>query len=272
MPGGGEAPVDDHEHVLGQALHLLEDVRGKEDGVTRGGTSPEHLHQLESLSRIGAVEGLVEDQDLRVVDQGGGYLRPLPHPLRVASHGPVLRILQLDEGHRAASGLRGVGETVQSRARECELTRAEEGIDRLPLRYQANAPVEIRVAPRGLAVDLDGSRRGAQEAGDHVQQRALARSIGAEQSGDAGPDGERDVVDGDDVAVPARDAAHLDRSRLRRHQIDPRKRRTTIAEASAAHVKEARGQIQPGKSAQATWRLGSASLAPSPTAGSALKR
>ena len=38
----------------------------------------------------------------------------------------------------------------------------------------------------------------------------LAGAVRAEQAGDPGPQRERDVVDGHDVAVPARDVIHLE--------------------------------------------------------------
>ena len=37
---GGEPPVDDDQHVLGEALDLLEDVRREEDRAALGGPVP----------------------------------------------------------------------------------------------------------------------------------------------------------------------------------------------------------------------------------------
>ena len=59
--------------------------------------------------------------------------------------------------------------------------------------------------------DVHGhAARGRQEPGDHVQDGRLARAVGAEQAGDARADRHRDVVDRDDVAVPAADVVEVD--------------------------------------------------------------
>ena len=65
--------------------------------------------------------------------------------------------------------------------------------------------VHLGAAPGRLALDEDLARGRLQQAGHQVQQRRLAGAVGPEQAGDARAEGERDVVDGDDVAVPARD-------------------------------------------------------------------
>ena len=121
VAGGGEPPVDHDQHVLGEALDLLEDVRGEEDRAALGGPAPQHLHHLETLARVGAVEGLVEDQHIRVVDERGGDLGALAHALRVAAHRPILGVLQLDEGDCPPGGFLGIGKPVQAGAGEGEV-------------------------------------------------------------------------------------------------------------------------------------------------------
>ena len=62
---------------------------------------------------------------------------------------------------------------------------------------------------------------GARKPGHQRDQRGLAGAVGAEQAGDAGADGHRDAVDGDDVAVPPRDVVEADRRSCATGPRDP---------------------------------------------------
>ena len=117
--------------------------------------------------------------------------------------------VHLDRGDRACGGRARVGQPVQLGVGQHELPAGEEVVQRLALGDQADRPVDLLVAPDRLAVEGDGAGGGRQEAGHHVDQRGLAGAVGAEQAGDAGADGHRDVVDRDDVAVPAGDVVEL---------------------------------------------------------------
>src|ERR1019366_948546 len=92
-----------------------------------------------------------------------------------------------------------------------ELRAGEEGVDRVPLQHQADHAEDLWVAPAGRSADSELPSGRLEEARDHMQQGCLPRAVRAEQPGDPGPDGHRDVVDSHDVAVPAGDVAELDR-------------------------------------------------------------
>ena len=203
----------DDQHLLGEALDLLEDVRREQDRAACRGHRPEQLDHVEALPRVHAVERLVEQQDLRVVDEGAGDLDPLAHALRVRPDRAPGRRLEIDGRDRAGRGRGGVRQAVERGAHLDELAPGQEVVDRLALRHEPDGPVHDRISPCGLPGDQHPPGRRPQEPGKHVQDRRLAGAVGAEQARDARPEREADVVDGDDVAVPARDVVELDRRR-----------------------------------------------------------
>ena len=81
---GSEATGDDDEDLLGEALDLVEDVGREDDGTTLGGHAPERP-SCAGAGWIGAVEGLVEEKDARLVDDSGGDLDALLHTLGVSA-------------------------------------------------------------------------------------------------------------------------------------------------------------------------------------------
>lgn len=152
------------------------------------GHATQEVHHLESLRRIGAVERLVKEKHLRFVDDGGGDLDALLHAFRVAADAPVLGRLHVDGADGAARGPGGVAEAVQLRAHEHELIAGEEWVDGFLLRYEADVGVHLVVPPCGSTGDPNGAFGRAEEASGHVEDSALAGTIGAEQPGDAGPE------------------------------------------------------------------------------------
>ena len=107
--GDDAAAVDDHG-PRAHGLHLLQDVRGDDDGLVLGHVGDELAH-LVLLVGVEAVGGLVHDQHLRVVQDGLGdgdaaleALRQRLDPL--LQHGGELRLL--DRGGDAPLGLLAV--------------------------------------------------------------------------------------------------------------------------------------------------------------------
>ena len=72
----------------------------------------------------------------------------------------------------------------------------------------------MREVAAGVAAEHpDRPLRRAGQPAHQAQHGRLAGAVGAEQRGDAGPDGEGDVGHGDDVAEPLRDVVDLDQRR-----------------------------------------------------------
>ena len=80
----------------------------------------------------------------------------------------------------------------------------------LALGTETDALDEPRVVPGHLAENRERPGTGLKLAGDDLDEGALARAIGADQSGQAGADVEADVVQPHDHAVPAAQFAGLD--------------------------------------------------------------
>ena len=100
VAGGGEPPGVDHEDRIGEPLDLLQDVGREQDGPTLGGHRPEQVDHVQALARVHAVERLVEQQDLGLVDERAGDLGTLAHALGVGADRPVGRAGQVDRGDR----------------------------------------------------------------------------------------------------------------------------------------------------------------------------
>ena len=203
-----------HHHLdpAGDLLDLLEDVGAEQDGPSLVAEPVEQVHQVQPLPWVHAVERLVEQQHRRVVDDRGRHLDPLLHALGVAADVAVLGVGHLDRRDRPPGCRLRVGELVQPGVGQHERPAGDRVVHLLPLRHQADVAVDLRVAHQPAAVEGDGAGRRREEAGHHVDQRRLAGPVGPEQPGHTGAEVHGDVVDGDDVAVPARDLLQLQRA------------------------------------------------------------
>ena len=72
--------VTDHHDVIGDDLDLVEQVGGEQHGSAAVCVAAEQVAHPADTGRVQAVGGLVEDQHLRVADQGGGDAQALTHP------------------------------------------------------------------------------------------------------------------------------------------------------------------------------------------------
>jgi len=72
-------PADDH-HLVDRLLDLGQQVAGHQHGATGAGEGLQERPQPGDALGIHAVGRLVEHQNLRITEQGGGQGQPLPHP------------------------------------------------------------------------------------------------------------------------------------------------------------------------------------------------
>ncbi len=147
------------------------------------------------------------------MDERPGELRPLAHPLRVRADRAIRGVSQVDRRDRPGRGGIGVGNALEGGVEPGELAASQEGMDGLAFGDETDVAVHLGSAPGALALDQDGAGRRREETGHQVEERRLAGAVGSEEAGHAGPEAERDVVDRDDVAVPARDVFDLERGR-----------------------------------------------------------
>ena len=78
-----EMALVDDPHDVGQLLDLGQDVARDEDRPARIGQVAQLRPQAVDPGRVEAVGRLVEDEQLRVVQEGRGDAEPLAHPQRV---------------------------------------------------------------------------------------------------------------------------------------------------------------------------------------------
>src|SRR5580765_4717217 len=208
----------DHEmDAVGELLHLLEDVRRDEDGPSFCGELPDHFAEVEPLDGVGARERLVEQKQIRVVDECCGEARPLTHPTGVPAQPTRLRVRQPDHSHRRLRSRGRLDHMLESCAELNELEPREEVVDRLVLGHVADPPIERGIAADLLAEDAHGPLRWRRQVSNHAQEGRLARAVRAEQRDHAWVDSQRDVGDGDHTAEPLRDVVDCDRRRRGGH-------------------------------------------------------
>jgi len=131
------------------------------------------------------------DQAIRTVD------------LQSAADRAVGGLIELDGRDRPRGRGRRIGQALETRGELDELAAGEERVDRLALRDEAQVTVDRGITPGRPTADQHAPGRRPEEPREEVQDRRLAGSVRAQQTGDPRPEAEADVVDGDDVAVPA---------------------------------------------------------------------
>jgi hypothetical protein len=173
-----------------------------------GGGADQRLDQLGGV-RVEVGGGLVEQQQLGVVEDRARDRRALDHPARVGVHRVVGARGQAD-GLQQLVDPRG-GRAVQPRVEGEVLARGQVAVQQRGVTQEADVAAD-RPAGVGQLVAQDPRRAavGAQQRGQHAQQRGLAGAVGAEddQRG-AGVEREADAGEGLAVAVAPRQAVEL---------------------------------------------------------------
>ena len=100
VAGRRETARHDDQHAIAEAFDLLEDVAAEEDRPALGGHLAQEVHHVQPLARVHAIERLVEDEHRWVVDERGGDLHALAHPLRVPADRAPGSVAQVDESDR----------------------------------------------------------------------------------------------------------------------------------------------------------------------------
>src|SRR6187401_2987744 len=206
---GDEAAMGEDPDPIAQLLDLAEQVARKQHG--EAAVTGQGLNEVEELGHAGRVDGrrrLVEDEDLRILDEGIGDAEPLEHAPRVGIGGMVGRVRQahlLEELDDPRRRLRRV-EAVQARRVVEVLAAGEPAVKSDAVRQVADPTLHLeRVARRVEADDARLAVARLREAQEHEDRRRLARPVRPEESVDlARADAEGQVVDRDEIAVSLR--------------------------------------------------------------------
>src|SRR5579875_327892 len=198
--GDDRAVGDDHEPV-GDRLDLVEQVGGEQHGApTAGEVTQQSAHPAHPLG-IQAVGRLVEDQQLRVAEQGVGDPQPLAHAERVLADALARRgLVEPDELQHLvharvgnAEQLRGAGEGLPAAAAAV----GGGGVDQ-----DAHVPARVGDLGERPPEQRRASRGRVREAAEHLQGRRLPGAVRSEEAGHgAGRAGEGHVLDGRTGAV-----------------------------------------------------------------------
>jgi hypothetical protein len=178
---------------------------------------PGALHEVEHLvasRRIEAVGGLVEQQELRVVNQRLRQLDPLLHAGGVAADGPVTLLVEPHVAQHLRGPLprRGGGEAGHAAHVGHELGGGGIGREAVVLGQVAHELADLRPLARDVQAHYRcGPRRRVDEAQQDLEQGALAGAVGADQPDDAGLHLEVQRVErGDVLAVALGEVSGLD--------------------------------------------------------------
>ena len=133
--------------------------------------------------RIEPVEGLVENQQAGIVGEGLGQFRALAHAQRVGAHGAVHGGRHADPLQRLLRPLAclAAAEPVEFHQVTHPFQRRDVGVQDVDGRAETDRAQQAILPPRRLTHHADSAHRRPQLAGDQVQQRGLARPVGADQ-------------------------------------------------------------------------------------------
>ncbi len=102
---GQDAAVVDQQDVRRHRLDLVQDVARDDDALARAAPVLDQPDRAAARERIHAGERLVENQQLRLVDDRLRELHALAHALAVGADLLVRRVEQIDAGQRAYAPL-----------------------------------------------------------------------------------------------------------------------------------------------------------------------
>lgn len=187
-------------------------MTGEDHGRARAGVALQHPADGLRGHRVDALERLVEEEHLGVVQQRGRQSDLLAHPGRVVHDQLVLGPREIQDVEQLGGPLVHLGarQAAQpSRVAE-EFTAGEALEEPQPLREHPDPGLHLdRVPPHVVAADLDAAHVGPQQPGHHGERGGLPRAVGAHQADEpAGGQLQVDPSDRDLLAEPLPQSLH----------------------------------------------------------------
>ena len=204
--------------LVGEALGLLDVVGRHQDRRAARAQVVDQRPELGADLRVEADRRLVEQDQLRLVDEAAGEQEAPAHAAGELVDGVVAAVVQPREVERAVDGGGDVRDPVEAREdREVVLDR-DVDVEVVELRHDAHlGPGLLRLAGQLVAEHAELALVGDRLAGQQPHRRRLAGAVRAEQAeADALGHVEVEPVDGRDRAEALDDTAELDR----RHRAD----------------------------------------------------
>ena len=204
-PSAASLPLVEDDDRLAERLDVVEDVRGQED-LDRlvGRDVPDELEDLGPAGRIEVRGRLVEEEDLRVVDEGLGQLEPLLHARRIGVEEPVAGLAEADVEEDLVGPLHGL---LAGHAGElAEIGREGDGVhagdETVALGHVADRAADHGLLAADVVVEdpaLAALRD--EEAEEDAEEGALAGPVGPEKAHRPLAQAHGHAVQGDDLAV-----------------------------------------------------------------------
>ena len=163
------------------------------------GELAKQLEHLVAAGGVEAVRGLVQEQQLRIVDQRGGQLEPLLHAQGVLVRLAVALFPQAHEVHDLVGALEGrAARHARQPAHVGHHVDAEQaGDEALALRHVAHLSADRNGLPGGIETQDARLPLGRKQAEQDAQQGRLPRPVGSQKAGRSRPDLAGDPVEGD---------------------------------------------------------------------------
>jgi hypothetical protein len=206
--GNQLAAADDDQPVRHQR-HLAHEMTGDEDRLADRGKVLEQVAHPEDALRVQAVDRLVEQEHLRVAEEGGCDAEPLSHAEGEAARALLRHLAQPDEVEYLVdpSPLDRVG----LRDPDQMVVRAAPAVQSAGLEQRADLVQRVAMCGVRLAVHRDVAGGRGVEPEDHSHRRRLAGAVRAEEAGDdTRLNREGQLVDRESVAVPLGQRPRLD--------------------------------------------------------------
>src|SRR6202011_3579681 len=216
-PFGQEFAEADQSKAVA-SLRLVHDVARDHDRGPAGRHFAEAVPELNPQLGIDADGGLVEEQQVRFVDQGASERASRPHPAAQRAHDRLPAIPQIDELQRLADA---VDAPVDGTEEVDVLLGREIWIERSLLGHVANSREHLELR-HAAAEHRDRAFLGSYQADEAADQRRLAGAVWAEQTIDlATPDAQADAIECRLLAESLEDTVNVDRNGLNCHESRP---------------------------------------------------
>ena len=211
--GDEPAAVDDAD-LVGQAVGLLQVLRGQKDRGAAVHQRADDVPHLLARARVQPGGGLIEEDQRRPGDQRDGQIQAAPHAAGVAAHLLAAGLGQAEGCQELVGPFAGPAPAQAQQAPEESkvLNPGEHLIDAGVLaRHPDDAAHRVALADNVVPQDPGGAATGRQQRGDHAQRRGLPGAVGSQQAvDDARRDRQVQGVDGGERAESAGQAGGLD--------------------------------------------------------------